>query len=87
MGENVRTKEDIDADLSARVERRKELRAERERIKLERFTDPTNHTKKLRVNQQRIDAQSEMIARLIDERVEAEMAGVHIPNDLSDLAY
>ena len=82
-----RTVDDIDRELATRVSRRDELRAERKEIVLQPWTDAETHQARLTRNQQQIDGQSEMIARLVDERLDAQMRDTVIPDDLGELAY
>jgi hypothetical protein len=74
--------DDIDADLSSRVARRAELREERREIMTDPFLQPHLQEARLRQNQQRIDAQSESIEKLMDER---ELAVAHCPDTLDGL--
>jgi hypothetical protein len=77
-----RTVEEIDRELKNRVDRRTELRSERVHLKGRVWPDQDRMDMDLKTNQQRIDAQTEAIARLMDER---EVAEARCPDTLDEL--
>lgn len=75
-----RTVAQVDEELMTRTSRRKALREEREELKLKLWISEEEMGRLLKAATQRIDAQTEAIARLMDERADAEVRETPIPD-------
>lgn len=75
-----RTVAEVDDELKAHVERRHALREERERIKRQPWSSWDERAQQLTAMDQRIEARTQAIDWLVDQRIEAQIRAMRCPN-------